>query len=84
MEISRRLKSARLLLDGVRASQRALLQDAWYAPADDLPRTLSDDEAEQYDNLELEAKMLEREIAMLGELLEREAATAKPPRSWED
>ena len=77
--ISERFREVTKALEEVRAEQRGLLAEA---SSDELgPRTMTDVRGAEFDLLDLKAKNLARQLVVLREQLEAEAATAKPPRS---
>jgi len=79
--ISARIKEVRQELQRVLDEQSALLALGTGDPNG--PRTLTDDEAMTYDELDCYAKRLRRDLALLEEQLEAQAATAQPPpRDW--
>lgn len=79
--ISARIKEVRQELQRVLDEQSALLALGTGDPSG--PRTLTDDEAMIYDELDCYAARLRRDLALLEEQLEAQAATAKPPpRDW--
>ena len=80
MTLGKQHASARALLEDCRSQQRQILQAAW----DDDYRTLTDDEAEQYERLAKDIGALELEVRRLYEVLEMDAATAVPPNANPD